>query len=147
MTKLEDPVLLLTLVWASYTDWRERRILNLTTGGAAVLGLILGAIQGYIGLVSALQGFAMGLLIFWPFYALGGMGGGDVKLLGAIGALKGPHFAVETAIWASLLGAAWAFLLLLWRPKTPFPTLPYGIAIALGALVVLGGGGTSMLWV
>ena len=47
-------------------------------------------------------GFATGLVLFLPFYALRGMGAGDVKLMAACGLFLGP-VAAAAAVAASLL--------------------------------------------
>ena len=57
------------------------------TGTAIVFGVLAHAtLPGGHGLVAALLGLAAGLAAFFPFFALGGMGGGDVKLMAALGA-------------------------------------------------------------
>jgi len=83
--------LLAILLIASWTDIRRHRIPNLASLGGALLGLGLNALLfGLDGFLGGLYGLGLGLLIFLPFYALGGMGAGDVKLLAAVGAFVGP---------------------------------------------------------
>ena len=67
---------------ACVTDLRSARIPNALTVFAAVVGLVAHATwpQG-LGAATSLGGAAAGLLVFLPFFALGGMGGGDVKLM------------------------------------------------------------------
>ena len=55
-------------------------------------------------------------------FALGGMGGGDVKLLGAIGAIAGAVAATETLILAFLVGGLFALGKLAWHGRL-FATL------------------------
>ena len=45
-----------------------------------------------------------GLAVFFPFFALGGMGAGDVKLMAAIGAWLGPGLALMTALYGAVAG-------------------------------------------
>ena len=45
-----------------------------------------------------------GLAVFFPFFALGGMGAGDVKLMAAIGAWLGPGMALMTALYGAVAG-------------------------------------------
>ena len=74
------------------SDLRTRRIPNLLCGVGVLAGLALNvAYFGGDGLRTSLSGLfaAVGLLLF-PF-AMGGIGGGDVKMMGAIGALLGPR--------------------------------------------------------
>jgi prepilin peptidase CpaA len=59
---------------------------------------------GASGFLLALSGWAVGLMLFLPFFLLGGMGGGDVKLLAALGAWIGPGDVIWLAIYTSLAG-------------------------------------------
>ena len=90
-----------TMLW----DLRTGRIPNeLTFGAAAVAvgyGLLIG---GTWGLLLAIAGWVVGAALFFPLFALGGMGAGDVKLLAALGAWLGPVEAVWLAIFASIAG-------------------------------------------
>src|SRR3990170_4623177 len=93
-------VIVLTVSLAAVAfDVRTRRIPNWLTFGAAA------AAFGYAGLHSGLTGVGIGVLgwlvgaaLFFPFFALGGMGAGDVKLLAALGAWLGPTESVWVAI-------------------------------------------------
>ena len=71
-------------------DVRSRRIPNWLTISAFVLGLVFNIVVGGLpGLWLSLGGFAVGfgtLLVLW---LIGGGGGGDVKLMGAVGAWVG----------------------------------------------------------
>jgi len=98
-------VVLCVAAMACVTDIRRRRIPNVLTFGAAAAGVVFhGATGGTHGLVLAVSGWSVGLLVFLPFFMLGGMGGGDVKLLAALGAWVGPGDAVWLAIYSSLAG-------------------------------------------
>ena len=57
--------------------------------------------SGWMGGLYALGGAAVGFAVFLIFYLLGGMGGGDVKLMAGFGALLGP----SGCLWAALLTA------------------------------------------
>src|SRR5581483_1293538 len=59
----------------------------------------------------------VGLGVFLPFYILGGMGAGDVKLFSAVGALVGPQALVVVFVLTSLLGGIAAGLLAAWRGR------------------------------
>jgi prepilin peptidase CpaA len=76
---------------ACVTDLRTRRIPNVLTFGAALAGLLYQFVSGGIdGLGHAALGWLVGAVIFILPFALGGLGGGDVKLLAALGAWLGP---------------------------------------------------------
>ena len=86
-------------------DIGTRRIPNLLTFGAALVALLVHAyIGGWQALGMAIAGWAAGVALFFPFFALGGMGAGDVKLLGAVGAWLGPVTAVWVALYSGIAG-------------------------------------------
>ena len=62
-----------------------------------------------------LGGWALGLVLFLPLFALGGMGAGDVKLLAAFGAWMGAWNVVQTALAAGVIGGVLALGLALSR--------------------------------
>jgi prepilin peptidase CpaA len=101
---------------ACVTDVRERRIPNVLTFGAAGAALLVHlAIGGPSGLGAAAAGWLVGTALFLPFFLLGGMGAGDVKLLAALGAWLGPSDAFWLAIYASLAGGVTGLLVALWH--------------------------------
>lgn len=109
-----DVILLLILIICLWTDLRERRIYNKVVIPAAAAGIIIQTAQhGLPGLKSGLAGCGLGLLLFLLPFALGGLGAGDVKLLGAVGALKGSLFVIYTALGTALAGGVIAFFILL----------------------------------
>jgi prepilin peptidase CpaA len=92
-------------VVACVFDVRTRRIPNLLTFGAAIAGLCFHAfVSGASGAILAGSGWLVGLLILIPYFLAGGMGGGDVKLLAALGAWLGPWETFWLAIYAGLAG-------------------------------------------
>jgi prepilin peptidase CpaA len=109
-------VALIIGIIACVTDVRHRRIPNLLTFGAAALALVFHGISGGLqGLQTAVFGWLVGTALFLPFFLLGGMGGGDVKLLAALGAWMGPADAVWLAIYASIAGGVLAVIVALGR--------------------------------
>ena len=90
---------------ACVTDVRSRRIPNILTFGAALAALVFHTFDaGIDGLQLAALGWVTGTLLFLPFFALGGMGGGDVKLVAALGAWLGPYEALLLAMATSIAG-------------------------------------------
>ncbi len=92
-------------------DLRTRRIPNPVTIGAAALGVLLAATGvTRVGIAGSLLGFLLGMLLMLPGHLLGATGAGDVKLLGAAGAILGiarvPYAFLYTAIAGGLLALA-----------------------------------------
>ena len=149
-------------------DVRTRRIPNVWTLGTAVCAIVFAALTG--GPTTVLQsgaGWFVGALLFFPFFALGGMGAGDVKLMAALGAWLGPTESVWLALFASIAGGVFGVIVALahgylqtaltnlwlmmthWRvaglrpvpgvtlAQTTGPRLAYAIPIAIGVLCTI----------
>jgi prepilin peptidase CpaA len=103
---------------AAWTDLRTRRIPNWITASGAAVGLALHVLYGGIsGAMQSLAGAALGLAIFLGLYAAGGMGAGDVKLFGAVGAFSGPQALVLVFVFTGLLGGVAGVGLALYRGR------------------------------
>ncbi len=111
MTIFEGLAVAIALV-ACVTDVRSQRIPNALTFPALAVGLLAhaGAPSG-LGLTASLIGAVVGLAVFLPFFALGGMGGGDVKLMAALGAWIGAGPILWTALYGSVAGGVMALAL------------------------------------
>jgi prepilin peptidase CpaA len=109
------------LLWAiaiALADLRRRKIPNLLTLPACIVGLAWMALSGHCmtgeAWVSGLWAGAFGLAVTVPAYALGKLGAGDAKYLLAIGLLSGWPVTRDTFVIAAALGVAvaagWWFL-------------------------------------
>lgn len=92
-------------------DARTRRLPNPLTLGAAALGVLLAATGiTHVTVGQSLAGFLLGILLMLPGHLLGATGAGDVKLLGAAGAIVGlqrvPLAFAYTAIAGGVLALA-----------------------------------------
>jgi prepilin peptidase CpaA len=106
---MKDWPLLTMIVWtlavcgftgaALVTDLRSRRIPNAVTVSAFALALAFHLWNsGWSGLGFAIAGFAVGFGVMLVLWLIGGGGGGDVKLMGAVGT------------WVGVVGTTFIFL-------------------------------------
>ncbi len=102
--------LCLGLLVAAITDIRYSRIPNWLTFSLCLFGLAVHSWeQGWEGLFFSLQGLGFGIGCLLLFYIKGGMGAGDVKLLGAIGAIIGPVHIFPAFLMTAILGGLYSF--------------------------------------
>jgi prepilin peptidase CpaA len=149
-------------------DVSTSRIPNKLTFTTAALAILFHVVApAGAGLSHAALGLLVGLLVFFPLFALGAMGAGDVKLMAAVGAWIGAGSIVYVALYGSVAGGVFAaivalrrgylkqaltnvkMLLTFWWVEgiKPFPALtleskdslrlPYALAIATGLAVTL----------
>lgn len=150
-------------------DVRGGRIPNqLTYSGLLVALAVRSLVSGLPGFEDGIVGMLAGGGIFYLLFLLGGMGGGDVKLMAAVGAWAGTAHTVEILIAAAIAGGFLAICSMLFHGQVritllntvelirhhlttgiqPHPVLnvrepgnmrlPYALAIALGTLYCLG---------
>ena len=153
----------LLLAYGCLSDLRTRRIPNELVVVLAVLGLAYSTGTGAFpqGLLHGVEGLVTGLLIWLPFWLLGWLGAGDVKLFAGAAAWLGPWAALEAAGMGALVGGVLTLVWLGWErglrvaleksliamihPRvlaSPSVTtndrrrlVPYGIALAVGLVV------------
>lgn len=105
--------LVVGLVVAAITDVRDGRIPNWLTLSLAVFGIgVQTWDHGWDGFLFSIGGLGVGLACLMFFYIKGGMGAGDVKLLGAIGTILGPGQVVIAFAFAAMLGGLYSLALL-----------------------------------
>jgi prepilin peptidase CpaA len=143
-----------TATVAAVIDVRSRRIPNWVSGSALLVGAFVHAwLDGWNGVLLSLTGAALGLAILLPLYAINAMGAGDVKLLGGLGALVGPHALVSIAIYGAIAGGVMSAFVLIRRqrlaaffrdvallhraPTRSGAKAPYGVALASGVYLSL----------
>ena len=103
---------------AAVQDLRERRISNLLTGPAILVGLLLHLTLGGLSQLgwSLLAGLAGGC-IFLLFYMAGGMGAGDVKLMTAVGCIVGISSIKDVLLSTVIVGGVFAVAMALFRGR------------------------------
>lgn len=92
------------LLAAAWSDLRSRRIPNALTMSGLAAGLLLRGIAGPEALVEGLVGILLALVVTLPFLMLGVIGGGDVKLLMAIAGFMGPRDFLWAAAIIAIIG-------------------------------------------
>jgi prepilin peptidase CpaA len=158
---------------AAWWDATAQRIPNQLTVTGLAAALMLRAPLGLDAVVEGLAGVGIALLVSLVLYALRAIGGGDVKLLAAVGAFLGSSEILGALGLIAILGAAFALLSVVrkgllpllifntlelvksWRSlgqagqirKLGSPgalTIPYAIPIALGTLFWWFGNGVRL---
>jgi prepilin peptidase CpaA len=151
------------------SDLRSARIPNWLTysGLLMALGLRFGVL-GWSGLKNGAAGMLVAGVIFFVFFVIGAMGGGDVKLMASVGAWAGSERVIAILLAAALAGGFLAIFYMLFRQGVrttlrnllelvrfrlisglqPHPLLnvreagalrvPFGLAIAMGTLFCAG---------
>ncbi len=137
---------------ATVDDLKRRHISNWICAAALAggMGWQIGQNGLWPGAWYALAGAAAGFAVFLIFYLLGGMGGGDVKLMAGFGALLGAGRLLEAALWTAGVGGIMALCVLAGRfaarlirkDKTNEEnerneSIPYAPAITLGVWLSL----------
>ena len=96
---------------ACVVDLRTRRIPNVLTFGAAAAAVCFHiATRGVDGGVASVSGLVVGVALLFVPFALGSMGAGDVKLLGALGAWLGPGDTVWLALYTGVAGGVFGLV-------------------------------------
>ena len=141
----------------------------------AMLGAVVyfTALHGWDGFVFSACGMLTGIALLLLPYLMGGMGAGDAKLMGAVGACLGTEHAIKAFIYVAAMGCVYALIVMiaqrsrmkgyfkqLWltaqavmltRHYVPVessdgerPKVYYGVAIAAGTLLYLSAEFTSV---
>lgn len=113
-------LLLILLVAAVLADLRSQRIPNLLVFPAFGLSLLVHTLAlGLEGLIGVGAGLAVGVAMLLPFYLTGGMGAGDVKLLGVVGSFLGPWGAFVAGLATLMAGAVLGIAVIIWQRLVP----------------------------
>ena len=144
-------VFLFLLAVIAIIDWRHMIIPHTLTLAGMVAGLGLAALTGP-GLEQSLLGLLVGggvVLVLSEGYRLlrgqAGMGGGDVMLMGMVGAWLGPWPAVGVLVAGALLGSIYAVASSGGRLEAT-AKLPFGTFLAAAAGAMMVGGPSLWAW-
>jgi prepilin peptidase CpaA len=101
------------LLLATVFDLRQRRIPNALTLPVMAGGMILcTSLNGLDGFMLSAGGLLLGVAFLIPFYMMGGMGAGDVKLMGAVGSILGPQGVFTAFLFSAIAGGLYALFVL-----------------------------------
>ena len=138
------PALLgLILVLAGVQDARSREIANWKNAAIALLAPLWWWAQGLTLWPEIALQIGLALIVFALFaaaFAGGWMGGGDVKMIGALALWLPFTPLISMLIVMSLIGGALTIVMVAegWlRRRGQQPEIPYGVAIAMAALITL----------
>jgi prepilin peptidase CpaA len=136
--------LALLLVSAGIQDARTREIANWKNAAIALMAPLWWWASGWALWPDVAVQLGVALLVFGFFlgaFALGQMGGGDVKMIGALALWLPVMPLVWMLVLMSLIGGALTIVMVIekkWRRSDGAPVeIPYGVAIAIAALLVL----------
>lgn len=133
--------LLCLLVSAGIEDVRRREIANWKNAAIALLAPIWWWAIGMAPWPGMAMQLGLGLAVFALFaalFALRMMGGGDVKMIGALALWVPLDAIVAMLVVMSLIGGVIALLMMIDRKRRRDPApaeVPYGVAIACAALL------------
>ena len=103
---------------AGLTDARWRRIPNWLTYPAIPLAILLHTLEaGWHGARLSLLGTGLGLGILLPLVLIRSLGGGDWKLIGALGAFFGPTRLFYVLVYTLLINGVMALVLVIWKRR------------------------------
>jgi prepilin peptidase CpaA len=148
---------------AAWSDIRTRRIPNALTVTGFVVAIALRALGGFDEVTAGLLGALLAFILSVPLFMVRGLGAGDVKLLTACGAFLGPGRLLHALLITAIAGGLMALFAIVRRRaliqtlrncrdivlgifsrsrRADLPTLtspgaitvPYGVAIAIGAV-------------
>ena len=173
MTTHATVALVALLVLACWFDVRERRIPNALTLAGATAALLLRSGWGWGSVLEGAAGAGLAVAVALVPFGLRFLGGGDVKLLGAVGAFMGTDQLLGALLLVAVVGGVLALFeairrralghalantfgfakrVMLFGRAGVAPTLesplvmsvPYGVAIAVGSLLWWFFGGVSV---
>lgn len=136
-------ILALLLVVAAIIDIRTRTIPNPLNAAIALLAPLFWLSVGlHLWPGVAIQvGIAVAIfLVLSIAFFVGMMGGGDVKMAAAIALWFSPAGTLRFLVFMSLAGGLVTLVTMVWHRRTGRegkPEIPYGVAIAIGALAIL----------
>jgi prepilin peptidase CpaA len=139
-----DVLLAALLLYSCVTDWRERIIPHWLNGCIALIGvatwIATPAMHSWQAVGWQLALCLAVFFVFAIFQAIGMMGGGDVKMLGALALVFPLKPMMNLLFIMAIAGGVLTLAMLVYhkmRKLAGKPEIPYGIAIAFAALIII----------
>ncbi|MGH9351759.1 MAG: A24 family peptidase [Terriglobia bacterium] len=105
-------------LWAGWLDWRSHRIPNWLTVPGLLAGLAASTLAwGWPGTKGSLEGAGLALAILLPTVLLRGLGAGDWKLMGALGAFLGPQKLIVVLLGAVSIAGLMAIIAMIQQKR------------------------------
>ena len=137
-------IFIFALITLTFIDFDTQLLPDDITLPLLWLGLLFNLNGGFTDLKSAVIGAMLGYLILWSVYWLfklvtgkEGMGYGDFKLLGAIGAWFGWQLLPAVILLSSVAGALIGIGLIVFKGTGRSTAIPFGPFLALGGIAAL----------
>ncbi len=135
------------------TDWVAWRLPDLLTIPAAVLGLAFAAFGVRISILESILGLLVGagsflaIFLFYRFArGIEGMGGGDVKLMGMVGAYLGWLHTLLVAFLGSLLAIVFSVVAISRSGKGGKTEIRHGTYLCIAAIFIILWGDAILHW-
>jgi prepilin peptidase CpaA len=131
------------LVWIAIVDIRTHTISNRINLAIALLAPVFWWSAGvplWPDAAIRIGVAALVVLLFAVAFYINAMGGGDVKLAGALALWFTPHDTLRLIVIMSLAGGLLTLVVVgihRWRKQEGRPEVPYGVAIATGGMWLL----------
>ncbi len=148
-----NTLFILLLIIATFVDLEHMIIPDEISIGGIIIGFIISFFRNDITWLQSLIGIILGsgilLLIIKGYFLLTkkeGMGGGDVKLLGMIGAFLGYNSIFFVIFFSSMVGTAVGIPFILLKSKGKGYAIPFGPFLSVAAVIYLYFGQTIINW-
>jgi prepilin peptidase CpaA len=106
---------------AALVDYRKFCIPNYLTYSTIITGLVWHTLSPYgEGLATSAGGIAIGFLSLSPFFVVGGMGAGDVKLMMAVGSMLGIPLTFSVFLASSISCGFYSVYIIIARSRFCF---------------------------
>jgi leader peptidase (prepilin peptidase)/N-methyltransferase len=148
-------VLLATLIVITFIDFEHKIIPDLINFPGMIIGLVLSIVTEFTHvftppLASGTTDSLLGMLIggggfyavtygYYLFSGKIGLGGGDIKFMGFVGALLGVRAIFPTIVAGSICGSVVGIALMLFKKGGRHTEIPFGPWLALGVVLYLFG--------